>query len=195
MLPSHAILLLSGGLDSTMLLYDLLDQGVKVHCLLFQYGQRHLGELDYARRHCRTLNVKYTEIELHKIQGLFKRSALTDGDGTIVVPNRNAVFLHVAAGIAASQKIELVTIACNRDDQADFPDCTFEFINAMNETLEAAKISVEICAPYILQSKRDIVLRAREKGWPYHDTLSCYEGTECGKCDACKKRIAAILET
>lgn len=178
-----------------MLLYDLLDQGVKVHCLLFQYGQHHLGELDYARRHCRTSSVRYTEIELHKVQGLFKRSALTDGDGTIVVPNRNAVFLHIAAGIAASQNIERVLIGCNRDDQSDFPDCTWDFIEAMNATLKAAKIDVEICAPYIKITKRQIVTLARDKGWPYHDTLSCYEGTECGKCNACQKRIAAILGT
>lgn len=195
MLPSFSILLLSGGLDSTMLLHESIEQGMNVHSLIMLYGQRHIKETTLARRHCQSLGVKYTEIELHKINGLFKRSALTDGDGTIVVPNRNAVFLHIAAGIAASQNIERVLIGCNRDDQADFPDCTWSFIEAMNATLKAAKVEVEICAPYIGLTKRQIVMRAREKGWPYHDTLSCYEGTECGKCDACKKRIAAILET
>lgn len=194
MILKYVILLLSGGLDSVMLLYDLCLQRVHLHCLMFDYGQHHIKELQFAKAHCQNLGVLYTEIELHRIRGLFKRSALTDGKGSVIVPNRNAVFLHISAGIAASEGVETVCYACNADDQKDFPDCRPEFIAAMNSTLKAAEIKVEITAPYIDMTKKQIVERARKHNWPYHDTLSCYEGTECGKCDACKKRITAILE-
>lgn len=194
MIPAFAIHLLSGGLDSVVLLYDLINQGVKVHCLLFDYGQRHSLELHYARRHCAALDVLHTEVELHRIKNLFLHSALTDGQGTNIVPNRNAVFLHIAASIAMSQGASLVTIGCNKDDQADFPDCRMEFIEAMNATLKAAKVDVEVCAPYIGLTKRQIVQRAKSNEWPYLDTLSCYNsGAENCECDACKKREVALI--
>lgn len=191
--PTFSIHLMSGGLDSTVLLYDLIEQGLKIHCLLFDYGQRHSVELHYARRHCSLLDVPHTHIELHRIRHLFKHSALTDGEGSHIVPNRNAVFLHIAGGIGASIGANIVTIGCNKDDQADFPDCRWDFIESVNASLKAAQIQVEICAPYIGLTKRQIVRRAKEKGWPYEDTVSCYTGNNCGTCSACKKRIAATL--
>lgn len=192
MIPRSVIHLLSGGLDSTVLLYDLVQQGCLVHCLLFNYGQTHIGELVVARKHAVACGCEHTEVELHRIKHLFSHSALTDGAGTKIVPNRNAVFLHIAAAIAASQAIQSVTIACNKDDAADFPDCRWDFINAMNATLKTAEVDVEVCAPYIGLTKWQIVHRAKKQGWPYADTVSCYSGNDCGTCDACKKRKEAM---
>lgn len=174
------------------MLYDLKSQSISVHCLLFNYGQVHIQELDCARRHCSTTDTPFTVVELHRIKGLFARSMLTDGAGGKVVPNRNAVFLHVAAAIAASQGVQTVTIGCNWDDQRDFPDCRPAFLNSVNATLRAAELDVEVCAPYADLTKRQVVERARKHGWPFADTVSCYQGNGCGECDACRQRKEAL---
>lgn len=183
--------LLSGGLDSTVLLYDLTQQGCQVHCLLFNYGQSHVSELQYARKHCELTKTPFTEIELYRTQFAFRKSMLTDGRGGNVVPNRNAVLLNIAVAIAIANDAEMVTYACNKDDREQFPDCRPEFLKALNETLKATLISVEVCAPYGGLTKRQIVQHARKNKWPYDDTMSCYGGNDCGMCDACRKRKAA----
>lgn len=184
--------LLSGGLDSVAMLYDLHSQGFKIHCLLFNYGQRHIRELDYARRHCQSLNVPFTVVELHRIKGLFGNSALTDGKGTKIVPNRNACFLHIAASIAEGIGYNMVSIGCNKDDQRDFPDCTKEFLKSINESFERAALNVRAIAPYSGLTKWQIVNRAKEHGWPVNDSMSCYYGRNCGKCDACRQHKEAL---
>lgn len=192
MLNQPVIHLLSGGLDSTAMLYDLRAQGIPVHCLLFNYGQVNIQELDCARRHCQSTDTLFTVVELHRIRGLFARSALTDGKGSKIVPNRNAVFLHIAASIAAGQGVEQVTIGMNKDDQRDFPDCSPEFLAAINLSLFKARLDVLVFAPYMNMTKAEIVQNAREHGWPIGDTISCYQGYNCGRCDACKARKAAL---
>lgn len=191
MTETKIVHLLSGGLDSTMLLYDLTSQRNQVHCLLFNYGQVHLRELEFAQKHCRLTRTPYTVIELSKVKNLFSHSALTDGKGSDIVPNRNAVFLAIGVSIAVSNQAELVTFGCNQDDRPFFPDCRPEFIEALNQANRAAEIAVEICAPYGGLTKQQIVWRSRQHGWPYADTISCYKGSECGKCYACKQRKKA----
>jgi 7-cyano-7-deazaguanine synthase len=183
---------MSGGLDSTVLLFDIHRQNFKIHCLLFNYGQTHIKELDYARKHCNSVGAIFTEVELCRVKFLFQRSALTGGGASNIVPNRNSVFAHIAAGIAVSAGSEMVTMACNKDDQSDFPDCTHEWLDSINASLKAAKINVEVCAPYIGMTKWQIVQRAKEIGAPYLDTMSCYGGNNCRICDACRKREEAL---
>lgn len=192
MLNQPVIHLLSGGLDSTAMLYDLRSQGIPVHCLLFNYGQVNIQELDCARRHCQSTDTLFTVVELHRIRGLFARSSLTDGNGGKIVPNRNAVFLHIAASIAAGQGVEQVTIGMNKDDQHDFPDCGQEFLSAVNLSLYKAGLNVVVAAPYMDMTKAQIVSKSRKHQWPIEDTMSCYAGTKCGQCDACKARKAAL---
>lgn len=188
--PHNTVLLLSGGLDSVTLLYDLVHQKCNVHCLLAWYGQRHERELQFARRHVRTLALQSTEIVLPQLRG----SALTDNSGSVVVPMRNATFIAFGVNLAAALHADSVTLACNQDDQAAFPDCRMDFLSAMNRAVEYSGLSVEVCYPYSDKTKREIVERARQIGAPYRDSWSCYAGgeSECGVCLACKKRTEAV---
>lgn len=194
-LPQCAMLLLSGGVDSVTLLHDLAQQdNFYIHSLIFDYGQRHLREIGFARMHCDKLSLPYTVIELHRIKGLFQHSALTDGTGSVIVPNRNAVLLNIAASIAAGAGADSVFIGCNRDDAENFPDCQPDFIKAVQHTLKCAGVAVEICAPFLEMGKRHIVGLARKLGVDLDKTYSCYEGKSdpCGKCLACQKRQEAL---
>lgn len=192
MIPKNIVHLLSGGLDSTVLLYDLQSQGQNVHCALFDYGQLHVQELRWAKLHCDRLRVQYTVIALPRLRG----SMLTDGTGTTVVPNRNSILLALAVNLACAAKAECVTFAANADDEQGFPDCRRAFIDGCNATLKAAEIPVEICAPYIDKRKWWIAGLARELGVPIDQTWSCYKGgaAPCGSCPACVKRAVAIAE-
>lgn len=195
MMPKFAVLLLSGGLDSVVALYDLIHQGFSVHCVSLNYGQTHINELQCAKRHCESLGVPQTLIDLWQCKNLFQKCALTDGGSSNVVPNRNAIMLNIALALAISSKAETVIIACNLDDAENFPDCRPAFIENMNIVGRLAQgdaSKVEIRAPYIKMTKRQIVERAKKIGAPYLDSISCYKGNDCGVCDACVKRKAAI---
>jgi 7-cyano-7-deazaguanine synthase len=190
MKPKTVVHLLSGGLDSVVLLHDLHGQGCKIHCALFDYKQRHVQELTWAKHHCRVLDVMFTTITLPQLQG----SILTDGSGGVIVPNRNAIFLSLAVNLAMAAGAEAVTFAANKDDEAGFPDCRMAFVQAYNIMLLNAEIPVEVCAPYLDKSKAWIVRRGCDLGVKLNETWSCYAGgvQPCGKCEACKKRTAAI---
>lgn len=190
MIPTFVVHLLSGGLDSVVMLYDLVGEGSKVHCVLFDYEQRHIKELEFAKLHCKRLSIEFTLIKLPQLRG----SLLTDGSNTFVVPNRNAILLSLAVNVAVKAKAELVTFAANKDDEEVFPDCRQGFILAFNEMLKAAGLNVQVAAPYIDKSKAWIAALGNNIGVTLSDTWSCYQGglQPCGKCPACLKREAAI---
>jgi 7-cyano-7-deazaguanine synthase len=188
MIPKTIIHLLSGGLDSVTMLYDLVGQGHNVHCLLFDYHQRHVQELLFAKAHCRRLNVLFTTINLPELGGL------TEKDW--VVPNRNAIFLSIAVNIAMEAKADTITIGCNQDDVETFPDCRPQFLKAINVAVKEAGYEIEICAPYSDKKKWWIGGLAREMKVNLSEIWSCYKGgaNPCGKCPACKKLEQAIKE-
>lgn len=190
MIPKSIIHLLSGGLDSVVMLYDLHAQGHKVHCLLFNYHQKHAQELQWAIHHARRLGLLWTTIELPELKG----SALTDGSGSVVVPNRNAIFLSHAVAVAIHAGADTVTYACNADDEEVFPDCRFQFLHDFNTMLRNTEITVEVCAPYMDKRKWEIADLGRQLGVSFDETWSCYAGgTEpCGVCLACKIREDAL---
>lgn len=191
MIPNFVVHLLSGGLDSVVMLYDLVGEGSKVHCVLLDYEQRHIKELEFAKLHCARLKVEFTRIKLPQLRG----SLLTDGSNTFVVPNRNAILLSLAVNIAVKAEAELVTFAANKDDEEVFPDCRSAFILAFNEMLKAAGLTVQVAAPYIDKSKAWIAALGSNIGVTLNDTWSCYQGglQPCGICPACLKRQEAIL--
>lgn len=185
MLPKHIIHLLSGGLDSVTMLYEHIGNGDSVHCVLFDYGQPHVKELDYAIYHCTRLGAFYTLVKLPDLGGL--------AEGSWIVPNRNAIMLNIAVNIAIKAKSDTVTIGCNKDDESAFPDCRTAFIQLLNTTLQTAEINVEVCAPYIDKLKWEIMALAQNFGVPVNSTWTCYKNVEipCGECPACLKLEAA----
>ena len=200
---SKFIHLFSGGLDSTVLLYHLLDQGEGVFCLLFDYGQRHKKELEYAVATCEKLNVPFERIYLpHE---MFSRSALTKGlapgvdeltGGATVVPNRNMVLISMAASYALCHGGTVVTWAANADDAEVYPDCRDEFLKALNCALRLCHTRrMEVHAPFIVRTKKQVVEIGRKLGVPFDETWSCYAGGDeaCGKCGACNVRNAAMI--
>lgn len=185
-MPKSIIHLLSGGLDSVTMLYDLKAQGHSVHCLLFHYKQSHVKELDFAVYHANRLGVLWTMVELPPLGGLTKENW--------IVPNRNAIFLSLAVNYAIKAKADTVTIGCNKDDADYFPDCRNRFLDAMNAAVIAAEYSVEICAPYLNRPKWWIVGMAQDMRIPMRQLWTCYHGSEkpCGECPACRKLQEAI---
>lgn len=187
----YIVHLLSGGLDSVTMLYDLQADGHAIHCLLVNYGQKHAQELLFAKGHCKRLGVRFTTRNLSEpLSG----SLLTDGGGGWVVPCRNTVLLALAVNLACELQAETVTIGCNADDAEGFQDCRPEFIKAFNAVLKAQQIDVEVCAPYLGRRKWEIGGIAREFGVPTSEIWSCYVGGDkpCGQCPACKKLALAL---
>ena len=192
-------------MDSTVLLYSLIADGHKVHCLHIDYGQRHVQELVFARHHCHRLKVNYTTLQIPPLKGSF----LTDGKGGNIVPFRNAIFLAHAVNLAVEAEAEWITMGCNQEDESAFPDCRMAFMQAFNQLLMmSGPMPCEVVAPFIQKSKAWIVAKGKELGVELPQTWSCYWGGEqpCPKktdcngdplkpdewCDACRKREAAF---
>lgn len=204
----RAVILVSGGLDSTTVLAMARARGYACYTLSFDYGQRHRAELAAAERVSRALGDvehKVVSLNLDSIGG----SALTDPDIAVpeeasegipvtYVPARNTVFLSIALGWAEVLGAEAIFIGVNAVDYSGYPDCRPEFVAAF-ETLanlatragvEGGKLRVE--APLMHMSKGEIIREGLQLGVDYSLTVSCYQATEaglaCGKCDACRLR-------
>ena len=191
MTPTTIVHLLSGGMDSVVMLYDLqANKGNFIHCVLFDYKQQHVQELTWAKHHCVRLGVLFTTIEIPQLRG----SSLTDGNGGVVVPNRNAILLSLAVNVGVEVGAELITYACNKDDEAMFPDCRMAFVKAFNALLSESQINIEVCAPYMNKAKWEIADLGRQLGVNLDETWSCYKGGQspCGECPACLKREEAL---
>ena len=209
---NNAIVLLSGGLDSTTTLAIAQSQGFNCYTLSFSYGQRHSAELAAATKIARISKVvehKIFDIDL----STFKGSALTDHKISVpqdeaidasneipitYVPARNTVFLSIALAWAEVLQIEDIFIGVNAVDYSGYPDCRPEYIHAYEGMANlATKAGVEgnmfnIHTPLISLSKRDIIKKGSELGVDYSNTVSCYlaneQGQACGRCDSCRFR-------
>jgi|9_EtaG_2_1085328.scaffolds.fasta_scaffold41302_2 7-cyano-7-deazaguanine synthase len=191
--------LLSGGLDSTINLglfsrYKDFD----IECLSFDYGQRHLKELDAAKKIAQSYNLRHKIIEAKHFEGcaLVGDKDLENGiNDTPVVPNRNMVFLSIAAAYAVQRNSKFVSWSVVKDDADVFKDCRSEFLKNINNTLRHTT-GVTILAPFITKTKRQIVKEAKHHAIDFSLSWSCYQGGEqpCGKCGACILRDEAIKE-
>lgn len=177
-------------MDSTIALYYLKSLGHSIHCLMFDYKQRHVQELQWGKHHCARLGVLYTVLEVPQLKG----SQLTDGSGTVIVPHRNAILLALAVNVAICAGADTITFAANADDEAMFYDCRMAFVQAFNQMLLMEEIKVEVCAPFIDKPKWAIADLGRQLGVNMDETWSCYRGGKepCGECEACKKRKEAL---
>ena len=214
-----AVVLLSGGLDSTTILAVAKDQGFEVSALSFAYGQRHSWELEAARRVAQAAGVANHRIATIDLR-VFGGSALTDdiavpkgrstdemehGIPITYVPARNTIFLSFALAWAEVLGSSDIFIGVNALDYSGYPDCRPEFIKAF-ETMAnlATKAGVEgrqrlkIHAPLIALSKSEIIRRGIELGVDYGLTSSCYDpaldGMPCGECDSCLLRRKGFRE-
>lgn len=203
-----AIVLLSGGLDSITVLALAQKQGYRCYALSFDYGQRHLAELEAAKNialHYAVVEHKIMQLGLHNFGG----SALTDtnidvplapqlGIPVTYVPARNTIFLAYALGWAEVLGVSDVFIGVNAVDYSGYPDCRPEFIQAFQTMANlATKAGVEgrkiqIHTPLIALSKAEIIQQGTLLGVDYSLTVSCYaadeQGRACGLCDACRLR-------
>ncbi len=201
-----AILIYSGGLDSTTLLYEYRDS-IEL-AVSFDYGSKHNEkELECAAENCARLNIPHLVIPLNFIKDYF-RSSLLQGSEEIpeghyadenmrstVVPFRNGIMLAIAAGLAESNDLDSVLIANHGGDHEIYPDCRPEFIDAFDEAARNGTYNgVRIVSPYCNITKRDIALRGKALGIDYSLTYSCYKGGEkhCGRCGTCTERKEAL---
>ena len=209
-----AVILVSGGLDSTTVLAMARSQGYACYTLSFDYGQRHRAELLAAERVSRALGDvahKVVNLNLDSIGG----SALTDTDIAVpeeetqgipvtYVPARNTVFLAIALGWAEVLGADDIFIGVNAVDYSGYPDCRPEFIAAFEAMANlATKAGVEghkltIHAPLIDMTKGDIIRAGLDLGVDYSLTVSCYQATPdglaCGRCDSCRLRRQGFLD-
>ena len=208
MKQSKTVLIYSGGIDSTVLLYDLLNSGHDVQALSVNYGQRHGKELDCAKSLCKQLHVEHHVADLTALNPLLSGSSLTSPHVQVpeghyedesmkatVVPNRNMILLSIATGWAMSTGASSVSYAAHSGDRAIYPDCKEEFADAMNSVMEIAgwdKVSLN--RPFSSLTKADIVKLGDELGVPFEQTWSCYKGGQvhCGVCGTCVERREAF---
>ena len=205
----QAIVILSGGLDSSTLLYDVINQGYNVKALSFDYGQKHRRELDCASATCKKLGIEHKILNLSVLNEVAP-SALTRSDWKVpvghyasenmkqtVVPNRNMVMLSIAAAYAMSNKATKLFYGAHSGDHAIYPDCREEFVEAMKNVIRIADWNpVELKAPYSNIDKGDIVKKGIELKVDYSLTRTCYNSGEkaCGKCGSCTERLEAFAK-
>lgn len=196
-----AIILLSGGLDSTTTLYYALSKGYDCYALIFDYGQRHRKEVIRASRISRLSGIPYKII---KIKLPWKGSSLLDkkmkipkrkslkGIPSTYVPARNTIFLSFALSYAESIGAKAVFIGANAVDFSGYPDCRPSFYKAFQKVVREGtkKRKIEIKTPLINMTKAQIVALGIKLKAPLELTWSCYKGGKrpCGVCDSCKLR-------
>jgi 7-cyano-7-deazaguanine synthase len=211
MMHKKAVILLSGGLDSAVTLYLAKKEGFRCYCLIFDYGQRHLREIESAKKIAKLANCAY---RILKIALPWKGSALLDrtidvprGKATSVIPDtyvpaRNIIFLSFALSFAEAIGAEAIFIGAHSQDYSGYPDCRPEFYKAYSGVISSGtKAGVEhkkikIRTPFINNGKAEIIRVGRKLGVPFELTWSCYRGGKapCGKCDSCYYRQKGFEE-
>lgn len=210
--PEHVVLILSGGLDSTVLSYRLRAEGCRLTMLSFDYGQRHRRELECASRTARRLAGFHSVVDLSAIAVLLAGSSLTDSavavpDGhytdasmqATVVPNRNAIMLDVAVAQAVALNADAVAFGAHSGDHPVYPDCRPRFVEVYRRMVKVANQGFlhprfMLMAPFLTLSKVEIVRIGAELEVPFAETWSCYRGAEihCGTCGTCVERQEAF---
>jgi 7-cyano-7-deazaguanine synthase len=209
-----AVVITSGGVDSSTLLYKTVKEDYETYVLTFIYGQKHTREIKSAKKICEGLNVHHKVIDLSVLKDILSGSALTDSGvevpevpetaehyetlKTTIVPNRNSIFLSIAIGYAVSIKANYIFFGAHHSDRGVYPDCRQEFVEAFEyaERLANDSTHLVISAPFVRMNKSEIVKLGAELGVPYKETWSCYKGgrIHCGVCSSCRERKRAFQE-
>jgi 7-cyano-7-deazaguanine synthase len=209
-----ALIILSGGMDSTTLLYDLIKQygNKNILAISFNYGSKHSKwELSAAMNTCHNLKIKHKIIDIQPVFLLFKSALLNHKDSKkipeghyedenmkkTVVPFRNGILLSLAIGIAESNNINKVYYGAHGGDHAIYPDCRQDFLEAVNKAGNLGTyLNVEILAPYMKMNKISILKKGIKLKVNYKNTHTCYSpnkaGQSCGRCGSCQERLEAF---
>lgn len=209
-----AVVLFSGGLDSTTVLVYALKQGYDVYPLTFSYGQRHVIEIKQSER---TLE-KYGLLNRQTIFSIdltpFVNCSLINKNLEVpefaenripstYVPSRNIIFLSIASGMAETLGAEKIFIGVNSVDYSGYPDCRPEFVEAFNKTIavgtkQGVESGIEVAAPILNMSKKEIIELGMSLQVDYSLTHSCYnptpDGLSCGVCDSCRLRLEGFRQ-
>lgn len=205
------VVLLSGGVDSTVLLYSLIRE-YECYPLTIDYGQRHSKECIAARNVCEALNcnllLRHKHLNFGVLRTLLPSSLTGKGEvpeghyteesmSSTVVPGRNLIFLAIAAGYAEGLGAQSVAYAAHSEDHYLYPDCRPEFVRAAQSVVYMSSGKrLSLLAPLLTTSKTDIVKLGAKLAVPFGSTWSCYEGGEvhCGKCGTCVERKEAFVK-
>ncbi len=206
---TKALIILSGGLDSTVLAHQInAANDCQLAALSFDYGQKHTRELACASAQASQLKIEHTIVALPFINELFSSALLSNSDAEIphghyqdesmkqtVVPNRNMIMLSIAAGVALSQDRSELYYGAHSGDHAIYPDCRADFVAAMQQALglcDWQKIALQV--PFLHLDKPEIVRRGVALGVDFRQTWTCYTGGDqpCGKCGSCVERSQAF---
>lgn len=205
----NTIVVCSGGLDSVTLAYKVALERSLTGLISFDYGQRHKKELHFAKLCAERLGVPHHLIDISTIGQALSGSALTDSidvpeghyaEDTMkitIVPNRNAIMLTIAYGIAVAQKASAIATAVHGGDHFIYPDCRPEFIKAFDamqtRALEGVA-EISLYTPFLNMTKAEIVAEGARLGVDFKNTWSCYKGGDlhCGRCGTCVERQEAF---
>ncbi|MGH3972382.1 MAG: 7-cyano-7-deazaguanine synthase QueC [Pseudonocardiaceae bacterium] len=210
--PGHVVGVVSGGLDSTTMMFALRAAGSRLSLVSFDYGQRHHTELAAACAVAAGLGAPHEVIDLRQVGAMLIGSALTDTRVDVpqghytdesmrrtVVPNRNAIMLDIATGIAVARGADAVAFGAHGGDHPIYPDCRPEFVRAFTEMVRLANAGFissrfRVVAPFLSLTKSEIVRVGAQLGVPFELTWSCYEGgkVHCGRCGTCVERREAF---
>ncbi len=206
-MAEKVVVIYSGGMDSFTVLNKAVNDGFDVYALSFDYGQRHVKELEYAANVCKQLNIHHKIVDISAINSIISGSSLTDDIDVpeghyesenmkqTVVPNRNMILLSLAVGYAVSLEANKVYYGAHSGDHAIYPDCRPEFVQKMQDVCAIANYeAVDIVVPYLNDDKIEILADGLKMGLDYALTWTCYNGREkaCGKCGACQERLEAF---
>lgn len=207
-MAKDAVIIVSGGMDSTTMLYEYKDEIALA--ITFNYGStQNDRERQYAVLHCQRLGIRHIIIPLDFMHKYFKSSLFENADAipegnyddenmkSTVVPFRNGIMLAIACGIAESNGLKRVLIANHAGDHTIYPDCRPGFINAMSQAMQQGTYEgIKIFAPYTNISKTEVARHGKRLGIDYSETYSCYKGgaKHCGKCGTCRERREALRD-
>ncbi|WLR58649.1 7-cyano-7-deazaguanine synthase QueC [Guptibacillus hwajinpoensis] len=213
-MKKKAVIVLSGGLDSTTCMGIAKEKGYELYPITFHYGQKHNREVEQAKKVAEYYNAPDHRIVNISFLNQIGGSALTDDSIDVptdmdedeipvtYVPARNMIFLSLASAYAEVIGAEAIYIGVSAVDYSGYPDCRPEFIESMNETVNLATKAgatgseMKIDTPLINLTKADTVSEGLRLSVPYELTTSCYNGEEeaCGECDSCRLRLKGFEE-
>ena len=202
-MTERTILILSGGIDSVVLLYKLISENKEVFCLIFDYGQKARKEIDCAIEICHILNINYQLVDISNLASIIWNNTLINEEVFDLdpyeadIPSRNTLFLEIATAYAITYDYDSIYIGIIKAKEIFSPDTTQMFIDKLNDLhLNNNWKNIPVKAPLLDKTKSEVILLANELDVPLDKTWTCFynEDEECGVCDSCISKKEALEE-